>query len=154
MDEKLTEHDKKVRMNLVILAAILLIVVSFGFIYLTTTAADTLTLMLSFAGGISNIVLPCTLPLVFIIVPIAMSTKPKKGLIMTALFGLGLIITLSVYGAVIAEAGAFLGLDNATRIMYSIAGVASIVFGLSELKLITFKMPSYFGNSKIYAKQK
>jgi len=148
LDEKLTGQEKKVRTYLVILAAILLIVVSFGFIYLTTTAADTLTLMLSFAGGISNIVLPCTLPLVFIIVPLAMSTNPKKGIILTALFGLGLIITLSVYGAVIAEAGAFLGLDNATRIMYSIAGVASIIFGLSELKLINFKMPSYLGTPK------
>jgi len=148
MDEKLTGHEKKVRINLVILAALLLIVVSFGFIYLSTTTEDTLTLMLSFAGGISNIVLPCTLPLVFIIVPIAMSTNAKKGLIMTALFGLGLIITLGVYGAAIAEAGAYLGLDNATRIMYSIAGVASIVFGLSELKLITFKMPSYLGTPK------
>lgn len=148
MDEKLTAQDKKVKVNLVILAAILLIVVSFGFIYLSTTPADTLTLMLSFAGGISNIVLPCTLPLVFIIVPIAMSTNPKKGLIMTALFGLGLIITLGVYGAAIAQAGQYLGLDNATRVMYAIAGVASIVFGLSELQLIKFKLPSYMGTPK------
>ena len=77
-----------------------------------------------------------------------MSTNAKKGLIMTALFGLGLIITLGIYGAAIAEAGAYLGLDNATRIMYSIAGIASIIFGLSELKLITFKMPSYLGTPK------
>ena len=148
MDEKLIEHEKKARTYLVILAAILLIVVSFGFIYLSTTPADTLTLMLSFAGGISNIVLPCTLPLVFIIVPIAMSTNAKKGLIMTALFGLGLIITLGVYGAAIAEVGSYLGLDSTTRIMYAIAGVASIIFGLSELKLIKFELPSYLGTPK------
>ena len=43
------------------------------------------------------VVLPCTLPLVFIIVPLAMSAgDAKKGLIMAVLFGAGLTITLSI----------------------------------------------------------
>lgn len=149
MDDKITEHEKKTKTYLVILASILLITVAFGFIYLSTTPATTLTLLLSFTGGISNIILPCTLPLVFIIVPLAMAASgAKKGLIMTGLFGLGLIITLAVYGAAIAQVGEFLGLDNATRIMYAIAGIASVLFGLSELKLIKFKLPSYMGTPK------
>ncbi len=141
---KLTKSERKFRMYLVVLSFILLSVVLFGFIYLATTPSATLTLLLSFAGGISNIVLPCTLPLVFIIVPLAMTAgSGRKGLLMTLLFGLGLVITLSIYGAAIAQVGKYLGLDNATRIMYVLAGAAAFIFGLSELKLIKFDLPSY-----------
>ncbi|MBI2547287.1 MAG: sulfite exporter TauE/SafE family protein [Candidatus Aenigmarchaeota archaeon] len=140
----LTEAERKFRTTLVISAFVLFIIVLFGFIYVATTPATTATLLLSFAGGISNIVLPCTLPLVFIIVPLAM-VAGRKGLLMTLFFGLGLVITLSVYGGVIAEVGKYLGLDSATRIMYSLAGLASLIFGLSELKLIRFSLPSYAG---------
>lgn len=140
----LTEQEKKFRTYLVFLAFALFSIVLFGFIYLATTTTTTLTLLLSFAGGISNIVLPCTLPLVFIIVPLAMTAgSSKKGLLMAVLFGIGLTITLSIYGAVIAEVGKYLGLDNATRVMYVLAGLAAFIFGLSELKLIKFEMPSY-----------
>ncbi|NOZ64566.1 MAG: cytochrome C biogenesis protein, partial [Caldiserica bacterium] len=106
----------------------------------STTAA--LTATLSFAGGVSNIFLPCTLPLVFVIVPLSMGKGYKKGLVMALLFGAGLTITLSVYGAGIALVGKYLGLDKTTRILYLVAGVAALVFGLSELALVTFKMPS------------
>ncbi len=143
---KLTEQERKIKVYLAIAAFVLLSITLFGFIYLATTPAATLTLLLSFAGGISNIVLPCTLPLVFIIVPIVMVAKSrKKGLIMAVLFGLGLVITLSIYGAAIAQIGKYLGLDSATRIMYAIAGLAAFIFGLSELKLIKFELPSYLG---------
>ncbi len=144
--KELTAQEKRFRTYLVALAFALFIIVLFGFIYLATTTTTTLTLLLSFAGGISNIVLPCTLPLVFIIVPLSMTAgSSKKGLLMAILFGIGLTITLSIYGAGIAEVGKYLGLDKATRIMYVVAGVAAFVFGLSELKLIKFEMPSYAG---------
>lgn len=119
-----------------------------GFVYLATTPTAAATYLLSFAGGISNIVLPCTLPLVFIIVPLAMVATARshtRGVVMTLMFGLGLIITLGIYGAVVGFIGKYLGLDNATRVMYALAGVASIIFGLSELGLIRFSMPSYGG---------
>src|SRR3989344_2505060 len=141
---KSTRMEQKRKTYLLALAFILFFITIFGFIYLVTTPTETLTLLLSFAGGVSNIVLPCTLPLVFIIVPLAMTAGGgKKGLAMTLLFGLGLIITLSIYGAAIAQVGKYVGLDSATRIMYSIAGLAALVFGLSELNLIKFDMPSY-----------
>lgn len=141
----LTEAQRKFRTFLVAAAGLLFSVVLFGFIYLATTPEAAATYLLSFAGGISNIVLPCTLPLVFIIVPLAMVAGGRKGLIMTLLFGLGLIITLAVYGAVIAVLGEFVGLDSATRVMYGLAGIAALVFGLSELELIKLKVPSYVG---------
>jgi cytochrome c-type biogenesis protein len=34
-------------------------------------------------------------------------------------------------------------LDQATRIMYVVAGIASLVFGVAELKLVTFELPAY-----------
>ena len=42
--------------------------------------------------------------------------------------------------------GKYLGLDQATRIMYviaGIAGIAALLFGLSELKLAHFELPAY-----------
>ncbi|MBI2136766.1 sulfite exporter TauE/SafE family protein [Candidatus Woesearchaeota archaeon] len=139
---ELPEAQRKFRIRLVIAAFVLFAIVLFAFIYLSTTPEATATMLLSFAGGVSNIVLPCTLPLVFIIVPIAMLAG-RKGIAMTMLFGLGLIITLAVYGAVVALIGQYLGLDIATRVMYSLAGIASLIFGLTELKLIKFELPSY-----------
>src|SRR3989338_2003194 len=59
----------------------------------------------------------------------------------------------SVYGAGIAMAGQYLGLDSATRILYFIAGVAAFIFGMSELALIGFKMPAYTGMPSFIQKQ-
>lgn len=150
---ELTKEGKRFKTFLVIAIFVLGSITLFGFIYLATTPATTLTMLLSFAGGVSNVVLPCTLPLVFIIVPIAMGSSGKKGLIMASLFGVGLIITLSVYGSAVAQIGKFVGLDSATRIMYAAAGIAAFVFGLSELKLIKFKMPTYSGMPQFIQKR-
>ena len=140
---QITESEKRFRVILVVSAFILFFIVLFAFVYLSATPKATATMLLSFFGGISNIVLPCTLPLVFIIVPLAMVAGGRKGLWMSILFGLGLIITLAAYGAVVGVLGQYLGLDSATRIMYSLAGLASLIFGLIELKLISFQLPSY-----------
>jgi len=148
-----TESEKRFRIALVIFAFVLFSIVLFAFIYLSTTPEATATMLLSFFGGISNIVLPCTLPLVFIIVPIAMVAKGRKGLWMSILFGLGLIITLATYGAIVGFLGQYLGLDNATRVMYSLAGLASLIFGLTELKLINFQLPSYTRMPQFIEKQ-
>ena len=149
-----TQQGNGFKSFLVVAIFVLASMTLFGFIYLATTPATTLTMLLSFAGGVSNIVLPCTLPLVFIIVPIAMGASGKKGLIMAALFGIGLIMTLSVYGAAVAQIGKYVGLDSATRIMYASAGIAAFIFGLSELKLIKFKIPTYSGMPQFVQKQK
>ena len=44
-------------------------------------------LVISYLAGLSMIILPCTLPLVFIIVPLSMGKGGKKGLTMAGLFG-------------------------------------------------------------------
>jgi len=89
--------------------------------------------------------LPCTLPLVFIIVPLSMGKGYKKGLSMSLLFGAGLTITIAAYGTGVAILGQTASLDQVTTIMFLIAGIAAFLFGLSQLKLINLKLPSYSG---------
>jgi cytochrome c-type biogenesis protein len=100
-------------------------------------------LIIAYAAGLSMIILPCTLPLVFIIIPLSMGKGYKKGLSMALLFGAGLTTTITLYGLGVAVIGKSASLDQFSTIMFLIAGIAGFVFGLSQLKLITFKMPTY-----------
>jgi len=105
-------------------------------------------LIIAYVAGLSMIVLPCTLPLVFIIVPLSMGQGYKKGLSMASLFGAGLIITITAYGVGVAILGQTTSLDQISTIMFLVAGIVAFVFGLSQLKLIKLKMPSYSGTPK------
>jgi cytochrome c-type biogenesis protein len=100
-------------------------------------------LIIAYVAGLSMIILPCTLPLVFIIIPLSMGKGYKKGLSMAILFGAGLTTTITLYGLAVATIGKTASLDQFSTIMFLIAGIAGFVFGLSQLKLITFKMPTY-----------
>ena len=73
-----TQQGKGFKPFLVVAIFVLTSITLFGFIYLATTPTTPLIMLLSFAGGVSNIVLPCTLTLVFIIVPIAMGALAEK----------------------------------------------------------------------------
>ena len=100
-------------------------------------------LIIAYVAGLSMIVLPCTLPLVFIIVPLSMGQGYKKGLTMALLFGAGLTLTISAYGIAIAGFGQTVSLDQISTVMFLVAGIAAFLFGLSQLKLINLRMPSY-----------
>ena len=139
---------------LAIIGFVLLAIIVAGLLFLGSSAAGATGLLLAYAAGLSMIFLPCTLPLAFIIVPLTMGQKPMKGLIMALLFGLGISITLAFYGVLIASVGAFLGVDKATRIMFTIAGFAALLFGLSELKLIKFTMPGFSGAMPSWIQQR
>ena len=110
-------------------------------------------LIIAYVAGLSMIVLPCTLPLVFIIVPLSMGKGYRKGLTMALLFGVGLTITIATYGVGVATIGQSASLDQVSTIMFLIAGVAAYIFGLSQLKLISLKMPSYSGTPKFIQKR-
>lgn len=140
---ELPEKERKIRAWLIILAFILFSIFVLGMIYLATNPATTVTATLSYAAGLSMITLPCTFPLVFVIVPLSMGKGYKKGFFMAILFGLGLTITITLYAVIIAIVGSYLGMDRATTIMYVVAGAAAFLFGLSELKLIKFEMPTF-----------
>jgi cytochrome c-type biogenesis protein len=105
-------------------------------------------LIIAYVAGLSMIVLPCTLPLVFIIVPLSMGKGYKKGLSMAVLFGAGLTITISAYGIGVAALGQTTSLDQISTIMFLVAGIAAFLFGLSQLSLVKIKMPAYSGTPK------
>jgi cytochrome c-type biogenesis protein len=105
-------------------------------------------LVIAYLAGLSMIILPCTLPLVFIIIPLSMGKGAKKGLSMAMLFGAGLTITISFYGFGIGALGQRANLDHISVYMFLIAGIAAFLFGLSQLKLFELKLPTYSGTPK------
>ncbi len=105
-------------------------------------------LIIAYLAGLSMIILPCTLPLVFIIIPLSMGKGGKKGLLMASLFGAGLTITIMFYGLGIGILGQTADLDQISTYMFLIAGIAAFVFGLSQLKLFELKLPTYSGTPK------
>ena len=144
---------EKIKVWMVVFAFILFSVMIAGGFWLFTTPGQAVNITFAYVVGLSMIVLPCTLPLAFVIVPLAMKQSPKKGLMMAVLFGLGLSITLSLYGVFIAWIGKIVGLDAAisqagtvSRILFITGGLAAFVFGLSELGLIKFKIPGFSGS--------
>ena len=131
-------------------ALALFTVITISIFYLFTMSKDVVDLAFSYVAGISMIVLPCTLPLVFIIVPLSIGKGYRKGLGMAVAFGLGLSITIALYGAFMAIIGNVIGLSEAmeqaglvSKILFMIGGAAAFLFGLSELGLLNLKMPSY-----------
>jgi len=105
-------------------------------------------LIISYLAGLSMIILPCTLPLVFIIIPLSMGKGGKKGLLMASMFGAGLTITIMFYGLGIGILGQTADLDQISIYMFLVAGLAAFLFGLSQLKLVELKLPTYSGTPK------
>lgn len=130
------------KLAIVWLAFGLFSVIVVGLFWLAGTPATTVSLALAYAAGLSMIVLPCTLPLVFVIIPLSLKGGYKKGLSMAVLFGLGLSVTLALYGVAFASFGRFLGMDRATHVMFALAGLLALFFGLSELRLVSFALPA------------
>src|SRR3990167_2636240 len=54
--------------------------------------------LFGYAMGLTMIVLPCTLPLAFVIVPMVLNKGATKGLGLALSFGFGVAVTLSLYG--------------------------------------------------------
>lgn len=138
-------EEKNFKVFLVGLAFILLSIIVIGLFSFFVNPQQTVGFVLSFIAGLSMIFLPCTLPLAFIIVPIAMSESPKKALFMALLFGLGMMITFSFYGIVFSFVGSIVGLLTANVIAGIVGGGAAFLFGLVELNLIKMRIPGYSG---------
>lgn len=103
-------------------------------------------LVLSYVAGLSMIALPCTLPLVFIVVPLSVGKGARQGLVIALLFGVGLTCTITFYGLGIGVLGGATGLDDISTYMFLVAGIAAFVFGLSQTHLINLHLPSYSGS--------
>lgn len=140
--------NSEIPKKLVAIAAFLFIVFIVGLLWLAGAQEQAATggtfafmALLAFAAGLSMIVLPCTLPLVFVIVPLAAGKDYRKGFLMALLFGLGLTITISIYGVAMAYVGKIFGIAAATPVLLMIAGSAAYLFGLSELKIFRLHLP-------------
>lgn len=142
----LSSEQKGMRTGLMATAFVLFVVFVLGMFFIAANDLEqSAVLTLSFVAGLSMIFLPCTLPLVFIIVPLSMGSGYKKGLLIALLFGLGLSITLSIYGVAIAALGGWLGLAAATEYMFLVAGMFAFIFGLAQLGFLKLRIPGYGG---------
>lgn len=126
------------------LALVLFLIIGSGLLWLAIQSDNAVTALLSFAAGLSMIFLPCTLPLAFVIIPLAAKEKnPTKGLGIAVAFGIGLATTLALYGIVTAFLGGYFGLDQFTRAMFIIAGAMALIFALTELNLFKIPLPVF-----------
>lgn len=132
---------KRLKTALIITAFILLTLTVLGTFSILTAPEFVPGLSLSLFAGMSMIFLPCTFPLVFIIVPLALSRRSGKGLTMALLFGLGLTLTFTVYGIATGWVGGYIGLSKVVRGMLVLGGIAALLFGISELRLVKFHLP-------------
>lgn len=132
--------DKQFKIALMGIAFALFSLIIVGLVWLSG-GNHPVSLALAYAAGLSMIFLPCTLPLVFVIIPLSMGKGHRKGFFMALLFGLGIAVTLTVYGVMVAIVGDYLGLDNFSRVMFFMAGLVSYVFGLTQLDLIRLELP-------------
>lgn len=107
--------------------------------------------LFAFATGLSMIVLPCTLPLAFVIVPLSMGKGYAKGFATAISFSAGVALTLSLYGILAALMGKAVfsfsggGGETVKNVFYALAGIFAIVFALGELGFVKARMPSYSG---------
>ncbi len=119
--------------------------------------------LFAFVTGLTMIVLPCTLPLAFVIVPLSMGKGLQKGVGIALSFGLGVATMLSIYGVVFATIGLFaIGpvdasiADQVARFeviknwVYFLAGIFAYLFALGEIGLLKVRMPSYSGSAPAF----
>ncbi len=154
------DQQNKFKTTLVVVAFGLFALIIFGLIWAfflgPSVPVGVGWYLFSFAAGITMIVLPCTLPLAFVIVPLSMGKGPVKGLGMALAFGTGVALMLSVYGVVAAAAGEVaigsLGapLETVKNWLYFIAGIFAYLFALGELGLVKYRMPTYTGSAPAF----
>lgn len=142
--------EKYSRLLLAIFAAALLVAFIAGISWFASIGSFRTTeflplLALSYAAGLTMIIMPCTLPLIFLIVPMTMGKAYGKGLLMSLLFGLGLTITITFYGAATAGLGQVIGVGRSQTVIILIAGFTAYLFGLSELRILKLTIPSIQG---------
>ncbi len=107
--------------------------------------------LFSFASGVMALILPCTFPLLFVVIPLALGRGVLRSLGMILTFSLGVITVLTLYGVLIAYAGqigsSFLPYPVSLILdwLYLFGGIFAYVLALGELGLVRLRMPSYIG---------
>jgi len=154
-----TQGGKRLKVVLVSILFILLTAIVLGLVAAFSFSGSPVGLgwfVFSFAMGLTMIVLPCTLPLAFVIVPLSMGKGAMRGLLIALAFSVGVAITLSFYGVLAALLGevAIGGLGAPLEVvknwLYVAAGLFAIVFALGELGFLKVRMPSYSGSAPMF----
>ena len=96
----------------------------------------------SYLSGMTMLVLPCTLPMVLIMVPLVLARELRQGILVALAFGAGITVTLAAYGALVAELGSSIGVTTTTKAMWLVGGAAAWMFGCSQLGLLKVRLPS------------
>ncbi len=164
------KNNISIRVLLTVFALLLatIILVALAVVFLAAphlssgTAVDAvLWYLFSFVSGVMTVVLPCSLPLLFVVVPLALGRGPERALGMILTFALGVVFVLSLYGAAVAYFGGWvlntfhIGNSTVTNWMYYFAGIFAYVLALGEVGLIRMRIPSYTGAApKFIQKQK
>jgi len=126
------ETGKDMRKVVAVVAIAITVIIALGISWFIFLGPETPVgfgwYLFSFATGLTMIVLPCTLPLAFVIVPLSMGKGLGKGLSIALSFGIGVALTLSLYGIAAALLGKYaigsLGapLETVKNWLYFIAG--------------------------------
>lgn len=158
------EQSSRIKTIFIFLAVGIFALIVFGLIWFFFLGPETPVglgwYLFSFAAGLTMIVLPCTLPLAFVIVPLSMGKGAAKGILIAISFGLGVAITLSMYGVFAAILGEVaigaLGapLESVKNWLYFIAGAFAFLFVLGEIGLVKFRMPSYTGAAPAFIQKR
>ncbi len=153
----------------VILTIFSLLILSISFVALTLTfvaapafassiATDGMWWYLfSFISGLVSVVLPCALPIFFVVIPLALGDKnkksPERALGMIFAFALGVMFMLSLYGGMVAYFGGWamsffhLKGEMVLNWMYYFAGIFVYILALGEIGLVNIRMPAYIGKA-------
>ncbi len=147
--------------------SLLIVTISFVALSLTFVAAPAFAsniatdgiwwYLFSFISGLISVVLPCSLPIIFVVIPLALGDKnkknPERALGMIFAFALGVMIILSLYGAVVAYFGGWaisffqLKSEMVLNWMYYFAGIFAYILALGEIGLVNIRMPAYIGSA-------
>ena len=142
--------DRKHGVCLVALALALFTVIAAGiFIYLSRYSYLAVGLTLSYVAGLSMIFLPCTLPLAFVIAPVALQERIRNGIVMALSFGAGVVITFGIYGIAFVYTGGINGLltvNVAAGILGGGLAYALGIYGLTGIKIpgTGLTLPGFF----------
>ena len=132
----------KIKIFLGILAFMLLSLMIISIFSLIATTEYLPGYSLAYYSGVSMILLPCTFPMVLAMIPlVGMAGGVRRGLLTAIMFGLGVAISMAMFGSGIAALGAYIGLDKGPRLGFGIGGLAAVILSLSGLGLLKTKMP-------------
>ncbi len=147
--------------------SLLIVTISFVALSLTFVAAPAFAssiatdgmwwYLFSFISGLISVVLPCSLPIIFVVIPLALGGKSKKSpesaLGMIFAFALGVMLILSLYGGMVAYFGGWamsffqLKSEMVVNWMYYFSGIFAYILALGEIGLVNIRMPAYIGTA-------